>query len=466
MDVEKYFSKALRCQKDDQIDLAITLYQEILAKHPDHLATLYNLATLLGEQHDYAKAKQYYEALIRLEPDFVRGHYNLAICYLQEKNPEKARVLLEQAVTLVPEYAQAHHMLGGILVKQGELECAAEHFEQAIAHESELAQAYCHLGMVRLQQGHMDIAQEHLENALTLEPAQAEGHYHLGLIHLKKGDLDKAEMFFQGAHDRDENHFAALYNLGLLKKRQGFHQLAEAYFKQASHINPNHEALKFLRASLNPENTIEKPPEHFVEELFDRYAHYYDAQMQEGVHYQVPQQLLALFEAQAPEHRHGAILDLGCGTGLTGRLFKPYADSLIGVDLSSQMLAQADRLDIYSQLIHADIVSALKQLPDASQQLCLAADVFGYIGKLDAVFEAVSRVLRPGGLFLFSIEPGDKAYQLGIHTRFKHAPFEIERLATRYGFQVLEARTDMLREHEGNALEGVYYALNRSNFQN
>lgn len=40
----------------------------------------------------------------------------------------------------------------------------------------------------------------------------------------------------------------------------------------------------------------------------------------------------------------------------------------------------------------------------ASFDLIVAADVFIYIGKLDAIFRESSRLLRPNGLFAFSVE--------------------------------------------------------------
>ena len=38
------------------------------------------------------------------------------------------------------------------------------------------------------------------------------------------------------------------------------------------------------------------------------------------------------------------IVDLGCGTGLTGAAFKPYAKRLVGIDLSPKMIEVADQV--------------------------------------------------------------------------------------------------------------------------
>ena len=46
----------------------------------------------------------------------------------------------------------------------------------------------------------------------------------------------------------------------------------------------------------------------------------------------------------------GAMLDLGCGTGLGGAAFRPFVDRLVGVDLSPAMIAQAAAKGLYDRL--------------------------------------------------------------------------------------------------------------------
>ena len=52
----------------------------------------------------------------------------------------------------------------------------------------------------------------------------------------------------------------------------------------------------------------------------------------------------AMRTAGRPLH-FGAMLDLGCGTGLAGAAFRPLVDRLVGVDLSPGMVAQAESKD-------------------------------------------------------------------------------------------------------------------------
>ena len=59
------------------------------------------------------------------------------------------------------------------------------------------------------------------------------------------------------------------------------------------------------------------------------------------------------------------ILDLGCGTGLVGKIFKSCSKRLDGVELSTAMIAKARELEIYSNLAAADILTFCNQTASA-----------------------------------------------------------------------------------------------------
>jgi predicted TPR repeat methyltransferase len=42
------------------------------------------------------------------------------------------------------------------------------------------------------------------------------------------------------------------------------------------------------------------------------------------------------------------MLDLGCGTGLAGAVFRPFVERLVGVDLSPAMIARRDEKNLRS----------------------------------------------------------------------------------------------------------------------
>lgn len=94
------------------------------------------------------------------------------------------------------------------------------------------------------------------------------------------------------------------------------------------------------------------------------------------------------------------VLDLGCGDGIFMSLITagPVA---AGIDLSSDAIAKARR-----RAIHEDLrVGSATALPfaDASFATVFSNCVIEHIPQIDDVISEVSRVLRPGGTFLFTV---------------------------------------------------------------
>src|SRR5262249_8995897 len=122
--------------------------------------------------------------------------------------------------------------------------------------------------------------------------------------------------------------------------------------------------------------------------------------------------LKAALEPGPPE-RTLDVLDLGCGTGLCGAQFRPWARTLMGVDQSAGMLARARARGIYDELTESDLASALRKYADRFD-LIVASDVLLLVGDLAPVFDAVARALHPGGRFAFTVDiaEGDFDYRL------------------------------------------------------
>ena len=153
------------------------------------------------------------------------------------------------------------------------------------------------------------------------------------------------------------------------------------------------------------------------------------------------------------------ILDLGCGTGLSGVVFRDVATELAGVDLSAKMIEKAAARAIYDELSVDDVASALNAQP-AHWDLLVAADVFVYIGDCDEVMTAASSALRPGGWLLFSVEQGEEQdFVLREAGRYAHGAAYFQRLADEHGFRVHARENTVLRQNLGVDVYGWLYAM-------
>jgi predicted TPR repeat methyltransferase len=151
----------------------------------------------------------------------------------------------------------------------------------------------------------------------------------------------------------------------------------------------------------------------YVRRLFDQYAARYDAALTERLAYRGPILLREAVErvarAAGRPLRFGAMLDLGCGTGLAGAAFRAVVDRLVGVDLSPAMIDRAAAKGLYDRLVTSNIVDALaaEAVASAAYHLVVAADVFVYVNDLAPIIGGIARVLAADGLVAFTVETHD-----------------------------------------------------------
>lgn len=199
-----------------------------------------------------------------------------------------------------------------------------------------------------------------------------------------------------------------------------------------------------------------------MRDLFDQYAPRFDADLEGRLGYRTPALLAGLLaEAGVAADGSRRVLDLGCGTGLSGVALQPFARRLEGLDLSPRMLAEARRRGLYDALHEADL---LDWLPGrrAAFDLVAAADVLNYLGDLAPALAAMAGALVPGGLAAFSLEAGDGApYALGPGLRYRHDAAHVLALAMSAGFALLARRATVLREERGEPVPGELLLLRR-----
>ncbi|PWS38267.1 hypothetical protein DFH01_02940 [Falsiroseomonas bella] len=219
---------------------------------------------------------------------------------------------------------------------------------------------------------------------------------------------------------------------------------------------------RFLLAGLGEEAPPDRAPASYVKDLFDQYAPRFDAELEGRLGYRTPA-LLAQMLRDAGVAADGSrrVLDLGCGTGLSGVALQPFAKRMTGLDLSPRMLAEAGRRKLYDALEEADLVEWLPRQRDRFD-LVAAADVLNYLGDLAPAFQGIAGALAPGGIAAFSIEAGeDSPFALGAGLRYRHDPAHVARLAAAAGLLEIARQETVLREEKGAPVRGVLFLLRR-----
>lgn len=219
-------------------------------------------------------------------------------------------------------------------------------------------------------------------------------------------------------------------------------------------------------ASLGIGDPLEAMSPDYVRRLFDDYAVRFDRHLTVSLKYRAPEVLRDAVRRAASRElrdvRFAQALDLGCGTGLAGEVFRPACGYLAGVDLSPAMVERARRKRVYDELAAGELVEWLSGRPDGSADLVVATDVFVYVADLAPVFGEVARVLARGGLFGFTVQDHEgRGVVLGGDMRYAHAQEHILELAGEVGLRLLLSEAGAMREDRGQPVPGRVFVLGR-----
>jgi predicted TPR repeat methyltransferase len=359
---------------------------------------------------------------------------------------EQAQIMYRRIFDAQPQDADALHLFGVAEHQSGNHRAAIEYIERAIDLNPRVPLYHSNLGSAYLSLNLLDEAGRSVMASLALKPDSADAHYNLGVILNSRGEHDKAQACFRQAILLQPAFIHAHFNLGILLRRAGHFPEAAQCFQQVVQLEPGNATARFLLAASNGQK-IERAPDQYVAGLFDADADKFDEHLVNTLQYDTPQRLLALSIGLLGGEKKD-LLDLGCGTGLIGASFAPYAKHLVGVDLSANMLARARARQLYQRLEHAELLSVMQWEKSACYDIIVAADVFIYCGKLEEIFTEARRLLRSSGFFVFSVESledmprgtskrsGARNFQLNANGRLAHSAAYIHTLAFASGFRV------------------------------
>jgi predicted TPR repeat methyltransferase len=348
-----------------------------------------------------------------------------------------AEALIEQgrageAVSLLKEWIAADRgglmirlMLARALMESGDSAGALETARETSLLYSNAADAIVGLGEALLRAGHLTTAIPEFQRATRLDPDNERAQFLLGCAWLEAGEAEKALAVFEACAPSPET---------------------DAKISEAR--------VMLARPRSDP---------RYVRHLFDQFSADYDQRMIGQLSYRAPQILHQLAGFTMPGRQELRILDLGCGTGLTGEVFEEMASQLDGIDLSPAMIEKARARRIYDELAVSDLETFLVE-SNRQYDLILAADTLVYLGDLARVFSGAARQLAPDGFFLFTVEKKDgEGFELGPKRRWRHSEDYLTALAFQVGLSVAGILECVPRMEANRPVDGFAVALMRGN---
>jgi predicted TPR repeat methyltransferase len=279
--------------------------------------------------------------------------------------------------------------------------------------------------------------------------AAADREYRLAIERVASGDLVGAAEILRRTVKLAPAFATAWFALGPIRDNLGAGPGAISAWQNASDADPeDYHGARLQLARLGAGEGTPAMTGAYLRRLFDQQAARFDETLVERLDYRGPAILLdAVRKVAAVPLRIGSMLDLGCGTGLSGGAFRPYVDWLVGVDLSPAMVGKAGAKGIYDRLTVSDLRDFLDAQADARAHYHL---VLVYLNDLAPVAAAAARVLAPGGLFAFSVEthPDDRVV-VQPTLRYSHGEAHVHIAIAQAGLKLLRLDQASIRTERG-----------------
>ena len=384
----------------------------------------------------------------QLAPDVTRAHAALGSLLVAERRFAEAAPLFGRCIELDPGNPDWPLSQADVLMAIGAWMGAAVAIETALKLEYTAAllrrASYAHL-----QAGDVAQATVRAREAVRFEPDDPYNHYLLGLALTRSGGSDDeafaslekaisvggmklaipviAQLSAIGAtalveqlrrrFTENENDMPFLYYVALANHYKGLADgdaaLRQLELAMAVTEDDSRDELRFQIAVMRGAEGWESmyaddPPPEAVRARYAPLAPEWSRRRQIGDLYQAPLEVSAAVRAVCLDSIPvPAIIDLGCGSGLIGRLVRSMCDQLVGVDITAEMLDAAQTQGCYHQLVHADVLR--DDLP-AHPQVGTGYDVAISVGLANCVYDMrnfaarIRALLKPQGAAVIVVE--------------------------------------------------------------
>ena len=441
--IEQALQQGVAAHKEGNLQEAERIYNAILQSQPAHADANHNLGVMAVSVNKVALALPLFKTALEANPKIEQFWLSYIDALIKENQLEGAQAVREQGRKL----GLAGNKVDALFLQS-----------KAPADEPAPSQAQLISLLEHYQSGRFSDAEKLALSITQKFPKHQSSWKVLGAIFKQTARISEALDANQKSITLSPQDSEAHYNLGNTLRELGRFDEAEESYRQATELKPDFAEAKHQLASLT-EETTNSAPRAYVEKLFDGYAAKFDHSLVDNLEYKMPKMIVEIILENHPGGMLGSILDLGCGTGLTGLEIKKYCTNLEGIDLSKRMLDEATKKNTYDRLTYRDIVDYLST-ENLNFDYFISTDVFIYVGDLSDVFRLIKSRNNLGGKLAFSTEHTDKnGFILGKSGRYSHSKPYIESLCEKYNYTVSHFEIVTLRKEKGIYLKGGLYLL-------
>lgn len=380
---------------------------------------------------------------------------------LTEAEVGYSRVLRSQ-----PNDAGALYGLGLLSYHSGSRDKGIQYLVRSLDNAPSNGRAWITLGSMYAETGKAAEALGAYRRATEVAPFLSDGWYNVGICLKRVGDLDAAAQQLRRATTCDVPYSQAFEVLASLYYERGRLQEAAQTLADWARHDPGNPTAIHMAAAASGGKAPPRASDDHVRQLFDAFAAGFDSNLQD-LKYQAPRLVASALQASidgaVSVPPFDTLLDAGCGTGLCGSLVRNLCRTLVGVDLSTRMLAHAQRRGCYDELQAAELGAFMRSRPSAFDGI-VCADTLVYFGDLAEPLAAAHTALRERAPLIFTVEalPGKTSeHRLELSGRYSHSDDYLHRVLRESGFDVEAIQPQTLREERGAAVSGYVVVARR-----
>jgi len=179
MTIDKTFALAFDNHQKNNLEVAESLYNEVLKIDPNHVITHYNLGVIFKKLGNHQKSIISFEKVIEINPGYIKAYNNLGIAFVFLANYQRGKYYFEKTIEINPHHVEALHNLGVIL---NYLDCpqkAKYYFEKVIEINPNYIDAHINLGKTLHVLGEHSKAFNCFNNALEINPKSTQAYWNL-----------------------------------------------------------------------------------------------------------------------------------------------------------------------------------------------------------------------------------------------------------------------------------------------
>lgn len=283
----------------------------------------------------------------------------------------------------------------------------------------------------------------------------------------RNGDLGAAVDMARQTLELAPRFVPALRMLGDGLLELGEPDQAVAAYRTALEVDPSDRlGVRTRMARIGAVRAEEAMTDAYIQTLFDNYAPIYEEHLVQMLGYRGPDALVETLAAHAGSEaalQFPNAVDIGCGTGLVGVRIQGLCGHLAGSDIAAGMVELARAKNVYDELLVLDAAQHLGGLAPGSIDLVTAGDCLNYIADLAPVFAAAGQALRPGGLFVMTVQVSEtEDVVFGSDMRYAQSLAYLDRCGQAGGLARLAFNPTMLRNEGGSPIPAAIALYERA----